>query len=1288
MKNFVLRSIGVIGALSFFGLFSACSGDTENVLPPVPGTGGTGGSGGDGGAQCATITFDSPKTGASLGPADDKDKDGCANGFQYDVAVSTSADDGALAKLYANNNLVTSAPVSGGKAVFTGVSLDSNGTTLLKVQIGAQSCYETATVKVSCGGVTCSISKPVISPTHPALNGVPASQGGDRASAAGNAYQVAFEVTTNAESGGTVSLEVDKKVDAVKAQVGANGKAVFAGVTLTPDGDHTVKATCTGLSGTTGTSGEAKYPVDTLAPNLTVSGVADDAVKTAADDVDTTVDGIQFEVCGATTSSDATDLPSSLGAAQNNFCIKAGSAQANCMPMMAGKACVKVDCNAMGSAAQTLTATVKDAAGNPKALPYANVKCQTANPTVVIVDPVSYDATSSSPVILNKSKDADPAVYGLQYTVTACTNAPVGSMATLQQKAPGLPSAPIGAEVTVSAAQASDSCPAGTTNVAKFAGVTLAESSELADGTLVEVTRLRADVVVAGTTFSSALHDEWVDTTAPGPYVLNVFDPVSNVYTSCGAIIQSLVEVTSKARVGSDQTIPVVARVQHEDSTIDTTSPVVASGIVEILGLVLKTGVNTLTIVGTEPSGNEGLSSPCLVTVGQPPALAFVTPIQSALFNAASLDADPVTPGLQVDVLLSTNDNAHDVTLTVQGQPAGSATPSGGQVTFSKVTLPEADAVQVKATQVGTNGTASPQITVRVDTHVPTGATAPASAVADRRAASAALTFNAPSDYDPLTSGTRAVAQYEMRYLEVATGGDCATAMTDATFAAATAINPGGAPANAGQAESRTVNSLTTGKSYCMGVRGRDTAQNRGPLTVFPIVEPAWKTQTIAKPSEGTDKFGLGVLGGVDVDGDGFDDLLVGGEPNSVWIYFGTATGLEANPKVRIIGPSGGLFGYGLHDLGNFDGSAEAPKALPEIGVAAPYLNGQGAMYVFSLPASVHGSSLVTLQIDATGNAVSGGIPAHFTLLPDGTAPFNGSTFGLFARNVGDFDGDSVDDMVISASSYDSGKGRAYLFRGRQAPATTTLVAPTTCEAELMSATASSFLGVALAPLGNSGLTSLGGPGGVAVGVSEAASGAGQLHALVGRTIPLGAHEVWDVAQEAALTVTGAPGARLGGFLSFAGDVDGDGFDDLLAGNALTGASSSAYIVYGGSSWGAMAELSNNGGVSGESLTYRAAAPPLAKPALAHLNGDARADIAFSTYNYGAPLSSWVVNGRAKLTGTQAVSSVGVRPAIPQDAGFVTSMTLLPNAAGADAWPDVLIGDATALGVGRVIVLY
>lgn len=1293
MKNFVLRSIGVIGALSFFGLFGACGG-AESSSPAAGGSGGGGGTGGtvgDGGVQCATINFVSPKTGTALTASDDKDKDGCANGFQYDVSVTTSANDGVAATLFANNSLVATSKVSGGKASFSSVTLDSFGSTVLKVQIGPQSCYETSTVSVSCGGVSCSISKPVISPTHPALNGVPVAEGGDRASAVGNPYQVAFEVTTSAESGSTVSLEVDKKADSVKAQVGADGKARFAGVTLTPDGNHSVKALCKALSGPTGTSAEAIFPVDTKAPDMTVSGVASNQAITVAEDIDPATDGIQFDVCGQTKATDATDLPASLGtAAQKNFCVKNGSSPASCEPVKSGKGCVRLDCNAIGSAAQTVVVTIKDAAGNPAKETFTEVKCQTGNPTVQIVDPVAYDPASSGPVILNKSKDADPAVYGFQYAVTACTNAPAGSKATLQHKAPQQQSAPIGGEVDVVAAQASDNCPTGLPNVAKWPGVTLAESSELADGTLVEVTRLRADVVVGGATYSSASMDEWVDSTAPGPYLTFVTDPTTSAPVACNGVIKSLVDVTTSLYAGCDAQIPVFARITHEDSSVDTTPTVSGSGALKIDGVNLKTGLNTIVIEGTEPAGNTGTSAGCAITVGNPPDLKFTNISNSTVFNLASVDVDAATDGFQTDIVLSSSDTADPVSLTIQGQEVGQLIPSGGIATFTAVTLPDADALIIKATQTASGGTATRSVAVKVDRHAPSSAASPASSIADRRAASANLTFSAPSDYDPLNQGQRAVASYELRRLQVQANADCSTALTDANFSTATQVPSGGVPIAPGATDTRLVDAMITGRSYCFGLRASDSAGNTGPLTVFPLLEPAWLSKVMTPPAVGVTNFGRGLLGTADLDRDGFTDLVVAGDPNSVWIYYGTDQGLESAPSVQIKGPAGALFGNAIEDLGNFDGSTE-PKPLPEIAIAAQLLNSQGGVFIFSLPASLHAQPMTTIEIGASGAPVSGSLGAHFAILTDGSPSYASALLGGAVSNIGDFDGDGLPDVVIGARGYESQTGRAHLFRGRTAAGLTTLVAGVQSEIEFTSSVPGGLLGIAIAPLGNSGVSSLGGTGGVVLGIPKANGTGGALYGFAGTPVPYGAHFVWDVAAKASVTSIGADGDYLGGGAWLLGDADGDGLDDYLACNFGPDGQSTGFIVYGGSSWGATARINNDLSPAKDRMVYRAAARPLAPTGVSLLNGDTRADAAFASYltDGASSLTAWIVNGTAKLSGTHPVSSLGVKPPVPAGAASVSSMTFAPRAAGGDLWPDVLIGSASANGgAGQVIVVY
>src|SRR6188768_497351 len=157
------------------------------------GSGGSAGSAGEGGDSCASVEFVSPTDGAQLTDADDvagPAGNTCDDGFQYDVKASTSAEDGTTATLFSGSNLLATTTVKAGVATFPRVQL-SIGTDALKVQVGSNSCaLAQATVTVACAGLpSCDITKPVITPTHPALNGVPVAQGGDRASADGTPYQ-------------------------------------------------------------------------------------------------------------------------------------------------------------------------------------------------------------------------------------------------------------------------------------------------------------------------------------------------------------------------------------------------------------------------------------------------------------------------------------------------------------------------------------------------------------------------------------------------------------------------------------------------------------------------------------------------------------------------------------------------------------------------------------------------------------------------------------------------------------------------------------------------------------------------------------------------------------------------------------------------------------------------------------------------------------------------------------------------------------------------------------------
>ena len=207
----------------------------------------------------------------------------CADGFQYDVRITTNAPAGTDVSLYNSNALLRTVQVASGSGRRSPTcSSQSTGMSALSIQFpSTATCTDPttkSTVTVSCPSTapTCTISAPTISPTHPALNGVLAPSG-DRASQIGSPYQVTFNVTTSAEDGQPVTLTYDPTGSTTPTTLNgtATGGVATFGVPLSPDGTFDVRATCRNMAGITGMSMLTSYPVDTTAPNLSVSQPTD-----------------------------------------------------------------------------------------------------------------------------------------------------------------------------------------------------------------------------------------------------------------------------------------------------------------------------------------------------------------------------------------------------------------------------------------------------------------------------------------------------------------------------------------------------------------------------------------------------------------------------------------------------------------------------------------------------------------------------------------------------------------------------------------------------------------------------------------------------------------------------------------------------------------------------------------------------------------------------------------------------------------------------------------------------
>ncbi len=161
--------------------------------------------------------------------------------------------------------------------------------------------------------------------------------------------------------------------------------------------------------------------------------------------------------------------------------------------------------------------------------------------------------------------------------------------------------------------------------------------------------------------------------------------------------------------------------------------------------------------------------------------------------------------------------------------------------------------------------------------------------------------------------------------------------------------------------------------------------------------------------------FGHAVAGAGDVNNDGFDDLIVGawgydvagGDEGRVYLYHGSASGLESTPARVLDGSVGGaLFGYAVAGAGDLNGDGYDDVAIGAYGEERVYIHYGSASGVGATP----------------GRTLTGDQP--------------GAQFGISVAAAGDVDGDGYDDLLIGADSYDAGEadeGRAYLYLGSAA---------------------------------------------------------------------------------------------------------------------------------------------------------------------------------------------------------------------------------------------------------------
>jgi hypothetical protein len=365
---------------------------------------------------------------------------------------------------------------------------------------------------------------------------------------------------------------------------------------------------------------------------------------------------------------------------------------------------------------------------------------------------------------------------------------------------------------------------------------------------------------------------------------------------------------------------------------------------------------------------------------------------------------------------------------------------------------------------------------------------------------------------------------------------------------------------------------------------------------------PDW----IATGEGDANNFGYSVGTAGDVNGDGYGDVLVGADrykqfTGRIYVYLGNANGLSATPIFTATGEDvNNHFGYSVDTAGDVNGDG-----YDDIIVGAyHYKEFTGRVYVYA------------------GNANGLSATPVFTVTGEGPNIYFGRSVGA----AGDVNGDGYDDVIVGAQAYDNWTGRVYVYAGSPSGLGATPIFTASGEGPSDSFGRS---------VGAAGDVDGDGYSDVVVGAHGYGDFEGRIYVYAGSADGLNAVP--------AFTATGEQvDDHFGYSAGTAGDVNRDGYDDLLVGASFQSKNTGRIYVYAGSINGLRATPIFTATGEGENNYFG-----YSVSTAGDTNGDGYDDVIVGAYHYSDSTGRvYVYPGNAKgLSISPILSVTGEGPA-------------------------------------------